>query len=38
MAEAKDAIEEKVLTDAKRLLWGNDLKEEVFLRWSQGII
>jgi len=36
MAEAKDVLDAKILSDVKYLLWGNDLKEDVFSRWSQG--
>lgn len=36
MAEGSDVIDDKILSDSKDLLWGTDLKDEVFLRWSQG--
>lgn len=34
--EAEDASVAAVITDVKRILWGDQINEELFLRWSQG--
>ncbi|XP_053373722.1 ubiquitin carboxyl-terminal hydrolase MINDY-3-like [Mercenaria mercenaria] len=36
MAEGIASLDPGIISDVKRLLWGDDLKEEVFLRWMQG--
>jgi len=36
MAEVNQKLDDRTLTDVKDLLWGNDLKDDVFSRWSQG--
>lgn len=36
MAEGNVSLDVAILTEIKRLLWGDDLKDEVFLRWMQG--
>lgn len=36
MAESSISVDAAILSDVKDLLWGNDLKDEVFLRWMQG--
>ena len=38
MAEGIATLEPGIIADVKQLLWGDDLKEEVFLRWMQGMI
>ncbi|KAH3706078.1 ubiquitin carboxyl-terminal hydrolase MINDY-3-like [Dreissena polymorpha] len=38
MAEVNDHISDETIESVKSVLWGNDLKDEVFLRWSQGFI
>ena len=35
-ATGGEVIEPKLLTDATQLLWGSDIKHDVFRRWSQG--
>ncbi len=29
-------VGDNVLNDLRHLLWGNDIKHEVFKRWTQG--
>jgi len=31
-----EVIAPKLMTDATRLLWGSDIKHDVFRRWTQG--
>lgn len=31
-------VDTKVVDDIKNLLWGTDLKDEVFTRWTQGFL
>lgn len=36
MASTSAKFDEETLTSLKTLLWGTDLKDEVFKRWTQG--
>ncbi|WAQ94853.1 MINY3-like protein, partial [Mya arenaria] len=38
MAEMNNKLDNGTLSEIKSLLWGNDLKDEVFSRWTQGFV
>lgn len=38
MASSGNKIDEQTLEELKKLLWGNDLKDDVFSRWTQGFV
>ncbi|KAL4222623.1 hypothetical protein ACF0H5_018664 [Mactra antiquata] len=38
MAEGNVQLDEDLVSEVKKFLWGNDLKEEVFSRWTQGFM
>ena len=32
------SIDQNINDEMKRIIWGNNIKEDVFERWSQGIL
>lgn len=38
MAESACALDENVVLEVKHLLWGKNLQDDVFLRWTQGFV
>lgn len=35
---ASESVAEKTLTDLIQLLWGNEIRDDVFQRWNQGFV